>query len=124
MELSTKQIQVAKQIKDPLLIAIAMQESRLNPKALSNDGGVGAFQITHGVDRKEKRKLLSSLHYQKIKAIDHLMYWSERRGGKKIDILSSYNGGSNYKSKQCRKYAISVIKYEKEFKKLKKQGVI
>jgi hypothetical protein len=124
MELTQKQLKVAKQIKDPLLIAIAMQESRLNPKALSNDGGVGAFQITHGVDRKEKRKLLSSLRYQKEKVIDHLLYWSDRRGGKKIDILSSFNGGNNYRSKQCRKYAISVIKYEQFFKKLKKQGVI
>lgn len=124
MELSEKQLRVARQIKDPLLIAIAMQESRLDPKALSNDGGVGAFQITHGVDRKEKRKLLSSLHYQKIKAIDHLMYWSERRGGKKIDVLSSYNGGNNYRSKQCRKYAINVIKYEKEFVQMKRKGFI
>lgn len=124
MELSEKQIKVARQIKDPLLIAIAMQESSLNPKALSRDGGVGAFQATFRVDRKEKRKLLSSIHYQKKVAIDHLMYWSERRGGKKIDVLSSYNGGNNYRSKQCRKYAINVIKYEQEFKKLKKQGLI
>jgi soluble lytic murein transglycosylase-like protein len=124
MELTQKQLKVAKQIKDPLLIAIAMQESRLDPNALSHDGGVGAFQITHGVDRKEKRKLLSSLHYQKTKAIEHLMYWSDRRGGKKIDILSSYNGGSNYRSRQCRKYALNVIKYEQVFKNLKKQGVI
>lgn len=128
-KLTPKQIKVAKRIRHPLLCGMGMVEAGLDPKAVSRDGGVGTFQATHGVDRKEKRKLLSSIEYQIQRAVKDLSYWEQRFPGDKVKVLMSYNGGTKWKHnrktyKITHAYAMKVITAEQHFRKLQREGQI
>ena len=116
--LNQNQIQVAKKINDPLLIAIAIVESDLNNKVVSNKGAMGLFQIIpkFALKPREARARIKAndIPYMKQLAYHNLTYWYKATGGDKVKALAGYNAGYKYKQGIGYEYAYKVLAIEQE----------